>query len=128
MGALSRRDFVKRTAAAGTALHLLSQSAVKPLLAAETPALATQPAAAGEVELRWLQGDPTRFAGTTWGVPWPRGSVKRDSTFRVRNGRGDPLAVQTWPLAHWPDGSVKWSAHALAAEVAPAGALFVSVG
>jgi hypothetical protein len=53
--------------------------------------------------------------GTTWGIPWPKGLVKKET----------PLAVlqndivqnsQTWPLAFWPDGSVKWSAFAIGAQ------------
>ncbi|WP_117214784.1 Tat pathway signal sequence domain protein [Allorhizocola rhizosphaerae] len=56
--------------------------------------------------LRWLsQARPT---GVTWGVPWPRGAVPFDSSF----GLGD-VPVQSWVTATWPDGSVKWSAHAI---------------
>lgn len=68
--------------------------------------------AALETPLRWLDGTPpASFAGTAWGVPWPQGHVPRGSGFRLA-GSGAP-ALQSWPLAHWPDGSVKWSAHAL---------------
>lgn len=68
--------------------------------------------------LHWLDqpGQPVR--GTTWGVPWPKGSVKVDSGFRLLAGSTEK-AVQTWPLAYWPDGSLKWTAHALGATEVP---------
>jgi hypothetical protein len=31
------------------------------------------------------------------------------------SGRGPQLPLQTWPLAYWPDGSLKWTAHAATA-------------
>src|SRR5665811_2367333 len=51
-----------------------------------------------------------RVTGTgsvTWGVPWPRGQVSTDASFRLGE-----VPVQSWPLATWPDGSLKWSGHA----------------
>ncbi|TDV39227.1 hypothetical protein C7405_101344 [Paraburkholderia caballeronis] len=63
--------------------------------------------------LQWLDGAPDDFAGTTWGVPWPQGAVRSASAFVLRGGDGTQ-PVQSWPLATWPDGSIKWSAHALA--------------
>src|SRR5262249_33477167 len=33
---------------------------------------------------------------------------------------GKPLPLQSWPLAYWPDGSLKWSAFATVARMAPA--------
>jgi hypothetical protein len=49
----------------------------------------------------------TGSGSATWGVPWPRGQVTVDTPFRL----GD-VPVQSWPLATWPDGSLKWSGHA----------------
>lgn len=92
--------------------------------AAATPWLGLIPAAAqaatanvggkarpvADTLLNWLDGvPPARFEGGTLGVPWPRGTVKADTAFRLANGG----ALQSWPLAYWPDGSLKWSAHAL---------------
>jgi len=31
---------------------------------------------------------------------------------RADDGRGGALPLQTWPLAYWPDGSLKWSGFA----------------
>jgi len=43
----------------------------------------------------------------TIGVPCPRGLVKPNSAF-VLKGDGRSIPVQTTPLTHWPDKSVKW--------------------
>jgi hypothetical protein len=68
------------------------------------------------MELHWLAGKaPTLSPGTTWGVPWPRGTVARDTTFALRTKAGEAVPVQSWPLAYWPDGSLKWTAHAIGA-------------
>ncbi|SFU93115.1 hypothetical protein SAMN05216552_101540 [Pseudoduganella namucuonensis] len=81
--------------------------------------------------LIWLDGKaPARFEGATLGVPWPRGTVKPvgDKTPRFRlAGAGAGLAMQSWPLAYWPDGSLKWTAHAIAGG-APAGDLRIEAG
>ncbi|MEV0288173.1 Tat pathway signal sequence domain protein [Kribbella sp. NPDC050820] len=57
--------------------------------------------------LQWLE-TPCR-QGTTWGVPWPRGTVAEGTSFALADG----TAVQSWTTATWPDGSIKWSAHAI---------------
>ncbi|NEE02859.1 Tat pathway signal sequence domain protein [Phytoactinopolyspora halotolerans] len=62
--------------------------------------------------MRWLTGP--RPTGTTWGVPWPRGKVPAGASYALRH-EGRDLPVQSWTTATWPDGSVKWSAHAVPA-------------
>ena len=57
--------------------------------------------------LHWL--DQPRSQGVTWGVPWPRGTTPDDTTFALSDG----TPVQSWTTATWPDGSIKWSAHAI---------------
>jgi hypothetical protein len=68
------------------------------------------------VMLNWLGGTPpaTR-ANVTWGVPWPRGTVQLGTKFLLRDVGGHRVEMQTWPLGFWPDGSVKWSGHAITA-------------
>jgi hypothetical protein len=87
--------------------------------AAQTRGPNTAPAAtsAGALALSWLEQSPLVSAGVSWGVPWPRGAARRDSSFLL-SASGGELPLQTWPLAHWPDGSIKWSGFAT---VAPAG-------
>ncbi|MFI7636313.1 Tat pathway signal sequence domain protein [Nonomuraea sp. NPDC049400] len=66
--------------------------------------------------LRWL--DRPGEQGVTWGVPWPRGAVERDAPFALADAEGREVPVQSWVTATWPDGSVKWSAHAIGAQPA----------
>jgi hypothetical protein len=66
------------------------------------------------VDLAWLGGgSPAELSGATWGTPWPRGVHRPGASFAVRTPQGESLPTQTWPLATWPDGSLKWTAHAL---------------
>ncbi|MEO7580213.1 MAG: Tat pathway signal sequence domain protein [Massilia sp.] len=107
MAPVSRRFFLQGTALAA-ALPLVPGGAAQ-----AAPASLPPPSPLG---LHWLDGaTPALSTGTTVGVPWPRGQVPKDTAFALKSGDGKPLAVQSWPLAWWPDGSLKWSAHALAA-------------
>ncbi|GIM96270.1 hypothetical protein Ato02nite_080630 [Paractinoplanes toevensis] len=81
-------------------------------------------AAVPEVRLTWLEGRPGSSATTTWGTPWPKGTVPGDQAFRL----ADPaVPVQSWPLAYWPDGTLKWSGHAIA-DGAPSDAYTLQAG
>jgi hypothetical protein len=44
--------------------------------------------------------------------------VPANSPFLLTSPDGQRLETQSWPLAYWPDGSLKWTGHAL---TAPAG-------
>src|ERR1700677_3319423 len=63
------------------------------------------------VDLHWL-GDavPTMDRGVSWGVPWPQGTIQPATTFALKDAGGNDVPIQTWPLAYWPDGSIKWTA------------------
>jgi hypothetical protein len=64
--------------------------------------------------LRWLENNgASPVMGTTVGVPWPQGSVRPDASLALRAEDGQAVPVQTWPLAYWPDGSLKWSGVAM---------------
>ncbi|HSV26966.1 MAG TPA: hypothetical protein VLH60_03650, partial [Sedimentisphaerales bacterium] len=66
-------------------------------------------------ELRWLDVSPaSMFNGTTLGVPWPQGMYRPRQSFVLHNDKGAEIPLQTWALAYWPDGSLKWTAHAIA--------------
>ncbi|HTS63387.1 MAG TPA: hypothetical protein VMH28_15280 [Candidatus Acidoferrales bacterium] len=78
------------------------------------PQLAAQQS--GAVSLNWLGGaEPGRDIGVSWGVPWARGAVRRDQTFALTAPDGRSLPLQQWPLAYWPDGSIKFSGFAAVA-------------
>jgi hypothetical protein len=67
------------------------------------------------IRLHWLNGNTTIPVGTTWGVPWKEGELRRDEELRLQGEHGDSgIPLQSWAAAYWPDGSVKWSAHAAA--------------
>lgn len=68
------------------------------------------------IPLRWLD-DETPAAlpdGATFGVPVPRGSVGSASELSL-SADGSAVPAQFWPLATWPDGSVKWAGVAVGA-------------
>lgn len=65
------------------------------------------------VPLAWLDKQISPFfKGTTWGTPWAKGLHKKGTEFTLKSN-GNDVPTQTWPLAYWPDGSLKWTAHAI---------------
>ena len=76
-------------------------------------------------EVRWLEADGPAVStvGNTWGVPWARGTVPAQSSFALRGADGKTTPMQSWPIAFWPDGSLKWTAHAIPASVEVTGPL-----
>src|SRR5688572_8252672 len=82
-------------------------------------------AAAGEpVPVKWLDNTPPPLAGgVSFGVPWPRGAIQKSQAFTLADASGQSLPVQTWPLAYWPDGSLKWIGVATVAGPGAAGEL-----
>ena len=96
-----------------------------------TPLLEPQAAAqseAGGTALTFLDGAPPLLPiGISFGVPWPRGTVRKDQSFALA-AESQLLPLQSWPLAYWPDGSVKWTGFATVAGPATAGALKLTPG
>ncbi len=82
----------------------------------------------GQTHLHWLDGAPLSSTGTTVGVPWPQGVLAGGTAVCLCNAAGERLPTQAWPLAFWPDGSVKWLG--MAAVVGPndGGVLTVEAG
>lgn len=64
------------------------------------------------IKLNWLEKCPKQAGGVTWGIPWKEGSFNRGENISLSDPTGKKIAVQSWPTAFWPDGSVKWTAHA----------------
>ena len=99
-------------------VELLATSAV----AAVMEQADAQPAPAGAVSLSWLGNDaPAVASGVTWGVPFPRGTVAKSQTFTLASAGGQALPLQNWPLAYWPDGSIKFGAFASVIPAATSG-------
>lgn len=119
MAPLSRRSFFKTGAlAAALPFGMRAAGAVAAPAAPASPTIA---------DLSWLEGAPSLLTGTTFGVPWPRGALRKDQAFALSSPGGE-LACQSWPLAYWPDGSLKWTAHALPAQGAMPGRLQLKPG
>jgi hypothetical protein len=96
---LSRRDTLKL-------------SALMPAAALPSGVWAAGAPTPAPVALHWLEGAPPMDLGQTLGVAWPRGALPRGAAFAVQAGAA-PLPAQSWVTATWPDGSIKWTAHAL---------------
>ncbi|HEU5425323.1 MAG TPA: hypothetical protein VFU74_00525 [Actinocrinis sp.] len=68
-----------------------------------------------DVALHWLDGTAAPGPAATWGVPWPKGLISDCARLALTDAAGTAVAVQSWPLAYWPDRSIKWSGHAIGA-------------
>jgi hypothetical protein len=107
---ISRRQFISSTVATSAALGAVAAQNT----AGPSPTISmTNPGAGAWV--RWLDGNAGAIAqGVTWGTPWPRGKQREAKNFALRGADNKLLPLQSWPLAYWPDGTLKWTAHALA--------------
>ena len=104
--------------------QVLASAAAIPLLPALPARRRGLPAA---VALTWLEGTPATATTSTWGTPWPKGVVPADQTFQLSAPDGSAVPLQSWPLAYWPDGTLKWSAHTVAVAT-PAEAYTLNAG
>lgn len=130
MSDLSRRDFVRKTTLVAAASGVASALRAGETKASPSAAPSRVQASPGAAALRWLDGAAPKFpVGATWGVPWARGKMPRDTVFALQAaGGGAPAPVQSWPLAYWPDGSLKWTGHAVPAGARLADALELAPG
>ncbi|MFF6989656.1 Tat pathway signal sequence domain protein [Streptomyces sp. NPDC010273] len=110
MSPIPRRSLLKAAAVAGAAAQFSWVLGAKDAQAAPGTA-----AADGDpVTLDWLEdGGLGAAPGSTVGVPWPMGTYQEDQTFAATDAGGAAVPVQSWPIAYWPDGSLKWTAHAV---------------
>ncbi|WP_375290517.1 Tat pathway signal sequence domain protein [Qipengyuania sp.] len=98
---VSRRVFLASTILAGAAL-------ARPSLAAGTTSQRVMNSA------KWLDGSaPEHEIGQTFGLAWPPGFLQARTSLRATGDDGGGIPVQSWNAAFWPDGSVKWTGHAL---------------
>jgi len=115
----NRRDFL-----------MLASAAAPLVVAAKAQAQTRAPAApqTGGADVHWLDGEaPAIHEGQTWGMPWPKGAHKKDASFAL-GGANATVPMQTWPIAWWPDGSIKWTAHSLPANAELSGDISVGAG
>lgn len=118
MSAIPRRSLLKAAAVAGAAAQfswVLGRGDAQAAAPAETPA-ADRPST-----VTWLEPDGLgAAAGSTFGAAWPQGVHPGDQAFALTTADGANVPVQTWTTARWPDGSLKWTAHAVGREAAGA--------
>ena len=106
----SRRRLLQTAAAVPVAAAGVNVVAAQP---ASRSSASSRPAEARRTVVRWLSGQPRKYAGCTFGVAWPQGECPADQAFAASTNDGTSVPIQTWPTAYWPDGSLKWTAHAL---------------
>ncbi|MFI9583285.1 Tat pathway signal sequence domain protein [Streptomyces sp. NPDC052236] len=117
MTAIPRRSLFKAAAVAGAASQFSWVLGRSDARAAETGSAAAD----APVTIDWLEdGGLGAAPGSTFGVPWPKGAHAADTAFALATVEGKDVPVQTWPTAYWPDGSLKWTAHAVGPEAAGA--------
>ena len=76
-----------------------------------------EPLQADEVALHWIGDAPATDKAVSFGVPFDEGYAQEGEKWILATGAGQTVGTDTWPLAYWPDGSVKWLG---VAAVAPA--------
>ncbi len=61
------------------------------------------------IKLSWLgKKSPAMSTGVSWGVPLPEGKINPSTIFSLKDTKGQTMPIQSWPMAYWPDGSLKW--------------------
>lgn len=69
-------------------------------------------------DLHWVGIPPSSDRPVSWGIPFSKGELKAGGSVCLRGADGTAIPSDCWPLAYWPDGSVKWAGMAA---VVPAG-------
>ncbi|MFP3989868.1 Tat pathway signal sequence domain protein [Streptomyces sp. E11-3] len=118
MSPIPRRTLLKAATAASAAVPFAGLIGSQDQAAAAAPEAggqaAAKAAAPGPVEISWLEdGGLGAAPGSTFGVPWPKGRYEKDQAFALATADGTAVPVQTWATGFWPDGSLKWTAHAV---------------
>ena len=85
------------------------------------------------VSVDWLgKSPPLVNQGVSWGIPWPMGKIRTADHLVLTGADGKSIPVQSWPMAFWPDGSLKWTGQAIAADAVAmnraSGPMQISVG
>ncbi len=127
MSPIDRRSLLKAAAVTGAAAQV-SFALGSTAQAAPGATPGAEAVDADPVTLDWLEdGGLGAAPGSTVGVPWPKGAYDKEQKFSLTDADGKAVPVQTWPLAYWPDGSLKWTAHAVGTG-AGAGKLTLTAG
>ena len=80
--------------------------------------------AANSVKLSWIGKVPSAASPVSFGVPFEKSAVSVTRNFVLTDTDGNEYPLQQWPMAYWPDGSVKWMG--FASVVNPSTAFFLT--
>lgn len=68
------------------------------------------PVKAQQLTVNNLQGREIRTSqGTSMGIPFAKGTVPSDAIISLTDADGRAVESESYPLAYWPDGSMKWA-------------------
>ncbi len=70
-------------------------------------------------DLHWVGMRPAADCPVSLGIPFLKGELDAAGSVCLQDDKGTVIPSDCWPLAYWPDGSVKWAGMAA---VIPAGA------
>lgn len=59
-------------------------------------------------DLRWVGTRPSSDRPVSLGIPFLKGELEADGRVVLKYGDWTDIPSDCWPLAYWPDGSVKW--------------------
>jgi hypothetical protein len=62
--------------------------------------------------LKWVGEVPSVSMPVSFGVPFAQGSLIEGRQVNLVTPNGQSLPTDMWPLAYWPDGSIKWGGFA----------------
>lgn len=61
------------------------------------------------VPLHWIGEAPRQDKPVSFGVPFDEGEIFPETSLQLKTADNTNIPIDTWTLACWPDGSVKWS-------------------
>lgn len=59
-------------------------------------------------DLRWVGTRLSTDCPVSLGIPFLKGELEADGRVVLKDGGGSGIPSDCWPLAYWPDGSLKW--------------------
>lgn len=95
--------------------RLCSLLLLSPILFGSGTVVPLEKATTENVNIHWLGQTPSHNTGTTFGLPWTKGQFFPNSTKFTLSADGTSTPLQSWTTAYWPDGSIKWTGHAIPA-------------
>lgn len=61
------------------------------------------------VPLHWVGDVPAHAAPVSFGVPFKQGELPHVTALSLLTTDKNVISADKWPLAYWPDGSIKWA-------------------